>query len=547
MTTHRSLRRAAVALLGVLVVAFGVIVPATTAEAAFGKPTSVDAKAISGSNGLTVTWKAPSGGTPVAYKVTWGTSSSSSKASYSTYVTGTSATLSASGMTTKTYYYVWVQPWSEAKSTGTSTGELSSSDKVKTSSYAYYAPVEVHVANVGKTTAEITWRTVTGSPGYVMRAYNYTTKTYKYQIGYDGSTTFTGLTPGTKYKFTIANRLLISGYDTVPGVRMSGYSSASATGTTNASTVTLGDGSSISVADAPTGLAMTDRDHQSLTLSWTTPSGYSSSRDVFKVTACEDQIMKADCVTSTNLTGSSGTITGLDSNTNYYVRVRMFAVVNGVTTADSDRSDYIMAKTRSPKGFISGTVSGVSGSVLSDYVAVAYAASDGEVNQQVAVSSGGAYKLELRPGKYFVQIIYVGSGNYYSVFLNGSGQTYTLNEAKLATGITVNIGNTPTVAPGATVGAGASLTGKVTNSKGTAVRDVYVSARDAWTDTVREVQSMGQTGSDGTYTLTGLVPNHDYYIRADPSTDTYSPKSASGSFSTGAAGSTNSVTTIAFS
>ena len=43
-----------VALVGMLTLAFGVVAPTTTASAAFGKPTGLSAKKISGSNGITL-------------------------------------------------------------------------------------------------------------------------------------------------------------------------------------------------------------------------------------------------------------------------------------------------------------------------------------------------------------------------------------------------------------------------------------------------------------------------------------------------------------
>ncbi len=528
----RSHRFAVVA--AAIVLAAGLIVPisAATADITFGKPTSVSASKVSGSNGLRVSWKAPTTGgqKPVAYKVTWGKSSSASKATYKTYTTGTSTYLSGTSMGTATYYYVWVQPWSEASSSGTATGSISSPDKVKTSSYAYKAPVEVHVANVTQTSAEVTWRTVTGSPGYVMRAYNYTTGRYSYQIGYDGSSIFTGLQPSTKYKFTVANRLLTPSYTVVPGVRMSGFSSASATATTSPASVKLADGTTVPMADAPTDLKMTDRNSSSVTLSWTPPASYDPALDKFRVYYAENQEMTDGYgYTKTSLSGTSGVITGLSANTNYYVRIRMVQDIPNasgttVVTATSDRSSAIMVKTRSPKGIIAGKLTGASGSALSDFQAIAFAATSagtpGEVNGVSDVSSSGAYSLELRPGKYLVRFAHVGTGNYTSVWwTTDDSNAYFSGDADT---ITAALDKTNAVSSVST-GTGATVTGEVTNSStGKAIRDIYVSARVAWgtattTAARREVVGQSTTNSSGRYTITGLPPDKRVYIRATAS------------------------------
>ena len=514
MTKHRiGLRGLMVALIGLLTLSFGVVAPTTDATAAFGKPTSVDAKAISGSNGITVTWKKPSDGTPAAYKVLYGKSSSVSSAS-AKYTTATSITIS--NLSTSTYYYVWVQPWSAASSSGTSTGARSSYDKVKTSKFSYSAPVEIHAVNPTKTSMEVTWRTVTGSPGYVLRA-QASGQSTKYQYGFDGSAVFTGLKPGVAYTFTVANRLPIANNTDLPGVRMSGYSSAKSTKSTNTSTVKLPDGTTTPMRDQPTNLKVVDTDHESVSLSWTPPDGYDASKHLFRVYWAENQEMSLRSA-YTNLSGTSGTVHKLDSNTNYYIRIRMVqnftdAAGKVTTVGVSDRTEAVMAKTRSPKGFISGTVTGVSSSALSDYVAVAYSKSSGDVNAQVPVSSSGKYKLEVRPGDYFVQLAYVGSGNYTTQWVDTSGIAYTREEASK---ITAHIGNTPVTADTVTVTAGGIFTGKVVNTSGKAVRDVFVSARTGWTND-REVVSQDATDSSGNFTLRGLPPGKGIYIRINGS------------------------------
>lgn len=529
-----------VALIGMLVLAFGVVAPITTASAAFGKPTSLSAKAISGSNGITVSWKAATGGKPVAYRVYYGTSSSRSKAS-SRYVAASPVTISS--LSTSTSYYVWVEPWSAVSSTGKSTGAVTSATKVKTSKFSYKAPVEIRAVNATKTSMEVTWRTVTGSPGYVLRA-QATGQSTKYQYGFDGSAVFTGLKSGVKYKFTVANRLPVAGNTDLPGVRMSGYSSASSSLATNTTAVKLPDGTTTPMADAPTGLSVTETDHQSISLKWKAPAGYAAGKHQFRVYWAEDQEMRTKAAYA-NLKGTSGTVKGLSSNTNYYVRIRMvqnFTDTAGkVTTVSvSDRGEAIMAKTRSPKGYIAGTVTGASGTVLSDYVAVAYSRTSGDVNAQVPVSSAGKYKLEVRPGDYFVQIAYVGSGNYTTQWVDTSGTAFTREEATKVTG---KLGNTPVTADTVDIGLGGLFTGKVHSTSGGALRDVFVSARTGWT-TAREVVAQFSTGSGGNFTLRGLPPGKKLYIRINGSLIGKGASSVSSAYTAPAAGGTKSIGTL---
>lgn len=518
------LRPAVLALFAALSLLFGLLAPVSPAAAAvtFKAPTSVSAAKISGSHSLKVTWKAAVSTTvgdasvPEGYRVFWGKSSTFSKASsgFTTVPGNSTLPYVINSLSAATYYYVWVVPYSADGKTAT--GAVSSRQKVKTSSYGYKAPVEIHAVNASMTSMEVTWRTVTGSPGYVLRAQG-GGKTF-YQIGNDGSTVFKGLVPSTKYTFSVANRMPFPGYLKVPGAVLSSWSSHTSTKTTNSLTTAGGS----AMAEAPTDLTMTDRDHESLSLSWTAPAGYDADKHEFRIDWAKDQEM-TESVGSAYLAGTSGTIHKLSPNTNYYVRVRMMEV-NTTTTPKtyataSDRTEAIIAKTRSPKGFITGTVTGVPSNVLTDYVVTAYSKSTGEATLQVNLASNGKYTLEVRPGDYYVQVLYVGSGNYTSTWVHADGSAGLARSE--ASPVTVLLSRVPTVATGAVVSGGSTIKGTVTNSSGAAVRDVYVAAIYKG-----DVLQQGKTDSSGGYTMKGL-PEGAYTVRFNPSAGGYASTNSS--------------------
>jgi len=121
----------------------------------------------------------------------------------------------------------------------------------------------------------------------------------------------------------------------------------------------------------------------------------------------------------------------------------------------------------------------------------------------------------VRPGAYYIQLAYVGIGSYTTQWVRSTGQaTYVRQES---TRVTAKLGNTPVTAPTVTVTEGASLTGKVVGSNGKAVRDVFVSARTAWSSTREVVAQVTSGGSDGAFILRGLPPNKTVFVRVNGS------------------------------
>lgn len=226
--------------LGSLTMIGGLLSPMVTASAAAtGKP-AVSVSAIASSGSLKLSWKAvkdDAGRTVSKYQICYGKSSSVStcKTVYfgTTGVAGPSAVKASPSspsyvlgfLSPSTTYYARVTPY---KADGRTLGTKSSVVKKKTGKFGYKPPVEVHVANMTRTTAEIVFRTVTGAPIYRIKATAKGHSTRYAWTGADGNWVITGLDPHTKYTFTVSCAQSLSG----GFAQLSGESKAKATGTT---------------------------------------------------------------------------------------------------------------------------------------------------------------------------------------------------------------------------------------------------------------------------------------------------------------------------
>ena len=504
-TSHRR-RPLALAVVTILALVWGMLgsMPSASAATTFKAPTGLKVAAVSGSNGLKVTWTASaaidgSAAKPSHYVVKYGTSSSISKATTRTYQlpdADRAPIYVISGAATSTTYYVWV---AAADESGAAISTFTSAVKATTSKYKYKAPVEIFAVNATKTTIELAWRTVTGAPAYRLRAVGGGATKYQ-STGSDGTAIFKGLKPGTSYTFTVS--VIQPATVSVPGeVKMSPDSSKKAVRSTTAA----------ANYDAPTDLKAADQDHSSITLTWKAPAEYNPASHDIRVDYAEDQNMKDNPKSAypagANATG--GVLKSLSSNTNYYVRVVVVTKpdAEGKRTAVSDRTEAILAKTRSPKGFIAGKVAGVSEAVLRDYVVAAYSAKTGDVNQQVIPDSSGNYKIELRPGDYYLQAIYLGTGNYTTLWARAgtNGSRIRTDPEGGASRVTVVIGKTPVNAPTITVGQGGTINGDI-DCPGDGECTVDVAAiSDFGTGNTPTVIGQTRSSDSGAYSIAGLT------------------------------------------
>jgi hypothetical protein len=480
-----ALGRSAHLVLAAVLVALLSTVVVGTARADYTAPTSVVAQ-VMGMDTVQVTWK-PVTGAP-RYRVGYSTSSSFSGEKFYPAATSTSPLTTASAWVTglvrgtKYYFRVWVID----ATTGARVSPFSATVS-GTPAYLYTAPKALIAANVGGTSVDLEWSIVLGSPAYRLRATSSEAPTVITDTGSDGKGRLVGLTKGKAYTIQVA--VLLPKTDSSPAVRMSPYSSVYVKVTTSNYSV-----------DAPTEVKLVKQEPYAITLGWTEPEAMQSTFRYLVQYATNSAMTKG--LKSAPLTDQTQLrIPGLVANTNYYMRVRVVAQDG---TAKSDRSDTVQAKTPTPYGFIAGKVTGAP---FADLVATAYLA-DGTLIKQATVNSKGEYKLRLRPGTYRVQLTYVGTGSYTSLWaLTGSKGGRIISESSP---VPVSLDTTSTPPP-ITLGPGARVKGVISDQNGLRVRAVDVSARSAWTD-ARDVIAMTLNSDDGSYELRGLADG-SYWLR----------------------------------
>lgn len=372
--------------------------------------------------------------------------------------------------------------------------------------YPYKAPPELAAVNSTKTGVELYWRTITGAPAYRVRAVGGGQTLYQ-NTGSDGTTVFQGLQPSTSYTFNVAV------LQVADGKLLSPWSSAKATRATTAATM----------LEPPTALTVTRKAPGNLDLTWVLPVGFDAAVHVIRIDYAEDQAMTIG-KGSQDFEGTVGTakdnpatMSGLGTNTNYYLRASV--VSRDARVAVGDRTTSILGKTLSPIGWIHGTVTGAPNAALANYVVAGYSASTGDVNHQVPLTKTGTdgvyeYKLQVRPGNYYVQVVNIGTANYTSRW----AQTGTAGALVLSSGtqIGVSVGNV-TEAPPVTVGGGSTIKGRVT-CPGQGTKDSC--SVDVTAMIGSNVIAEDRSDSSGVYELKGLAPS-GYTIRMNHAEDRF--------------------------
>jgi len=491
-TTVRRVRTSLGALVVVALVGAGL--STSTAAADVTKP-KVAADKASGTN-LEVDWTAVKGA--AAYRVqystskTFGSGTTTLPAAGQPAITDSGTTLT--GLSTGKTYYVRVADVSSSGKVGSY-----STAAAATAKYGFDAPGDIFRSKVDRDSMTVSWKAVSGAPGYTVRVYSKGNPT-KYFTTTTSSVNLTGLKKSTTY--------YIRAYVVKPAA-----GSTSETRLSDNSPEIIQATTSYELA-TPDGLKVTSQSPTAVGLSWTGVAGAPSGSG-YKVSYAYNYAQTDHQKTSGEFKGTSGKLTGLGNDTTYFAVVYLVDSKGKRLTASSE---LVTAKSLVPRGTISGKVDGVSGS---DLTAAAYTTS-GAVAQAVTVGSDNKYSLDVRPGNYKVQLMYTGGGNKASAWSrSGSDGGWTFGAAST---IVVDAGKT-TNAPDVEIHGGHVVSGTVVGTNGQPVRDVDVTAIAARGDE-RDVISLTRSDSDGKFSLEGLNTG-SYWIRSSYSGDGFKIDSTS--------------------
>lgn len=394
---------------------------------------------------------------------------------------GTDATIT--GLDADKTYYVQVTAVDDK---GAAVGD-SAVVSAKTT-YQYPAPGDIYATKVTDTSMTLSWKSVGKAPGYVLE----TSIKGRETVATDTtSVNLTGLKAGEKYSFKVRAG---------KGADELSPNSPSQSFTT----------SKLAIA-APDHLTQAKQGSTFLDLTWDKVAGLSEGQGYVVEYDPNDGSFTKSTKTGT-VDGTSTRLKGLKTDLTYYVRMW---VVDAKGKAISNRTDYIVAKTRVPRGTLQGQVSGSSSG---DLEAVAYD-TKGQAALTVPVS-GGRYELDVRPGTYKVQVVYVGQPpkdkndddhNWVSTFSHTSGTGWTIGQGKT---YKVDEGEDQKVDDIA-VKHGNVVDGTV-KSGSTLIRDVDVTAISGEgpgkANQEREVIGMARTDKDGHFLIGGL-PDGPYWFR----------------------------------
>ncbi len=469
-TTAPRRARGLVAVLGVLaIVALGL----TTTSASAAVPTLSVSPTRTSATALNVTWTSVPGAK--SYQVEYSTRSDLKQSATTSAITGTATSLTK--LETGSTYYLRVAALDAKAKAGTYSAIARG-----TPAFPFPAVGDLRSAKVTKTSMTVSWDPVKGAPGYLLVAAA-KGSTSRRAVAAEPAATLTGLDADTDYDLTVTVVASPSG-----AAPLSAVSPRTGASTTRYALPT------------PDGLKQGKQGSTDVALSWSTVPGLPSGGGYRVEYALDSSFTGSATVTST---GPATRITRLRFDTTYFARI--WGVDAGGKQI-TGKSDFVVAKSIVPRGSLRGTVRGVRGS---DLMAVAYDRL-GHAARQVGVDGNGNYRLDVRPasGPYKVQVLYVGTGNYASAFVNGSpGGGWAYGEGKT---YGVALGQTTTL-PELSIAPG-TVTGGTVRGSGTAVPGVDVSIITGVPGGQREVVAMARTDGRGTFTSAG-VPAGQYWFR----------------------------------
>ncbi|PFG17838.1 fibronectin type III domain protein [Propionicimonas paludicola] len=475
------IRRYLATLFAAALVAASAVTAATPSAAA----PSYNVKVTARFTAVHLSWKSQGAGK--TYQVQYSTSSTFRSAkSVTTSSTSTTINRLTSG---KTWYFrvkAAGSSWSPKVSKKTSYPSIYDGNKVQK---AY----KISTDNVSGSSIDLTWSTPSGQFACFRIAVSPTPPGGQPSVQCTTAYTITGLARGTKYTiklYTVAPAQSWSGISW-PAIDITGASSSVSRTTSNYALA------------APEELSLvTPQRTNRAKLTWTAPGTPLAEGDYYRVRLAANSAMtKSASWYAGTTTDTSLEVTGLSSDKIYYARVAVFGAGG---KQRSDLSGYLMVKTLSRYGTLSGTVD--SSAPMHDLVAVAYDSSF-NIQDQADIAEDGSYQLRVLPGAIRVRITYLGSDNFASSWVSASGATV----ANSSGAAQYQVGNEVVVpVPEVTIGPAFSVSGKVTDAKtGSTVSGATVTISSV---AGGRTETLSSTYSGGTFSFTG-IPAGTYRIR----------------------------------
>ncbi len=475
-----------------LAAALTVILVASMALVSAGPATGVSygLKASVSYTAVHLTWT--SQGTGKTYQVQYGTSKTFKGArtievaSNSTYVNELTGS--------KTYYFrvrtKGASSWSPKVSKKTSYAGTYNGTKVEKAT-------KISTDDVSGSSIDLTWTTPSGQYACFRVKVSPSPKTGQPAIQCTTAFTLTGLSKSTKYGITLYTVAPASG----------GWPARNITGGTKKIYRTTSAYTLAGPGDLK--LVPPQRTWQA-TLDWTAPTNPApAATDSYRILLGDNSAMKNARWYKDTTKDTKITMTGLSSSHIYYARV---VVVDTAThNQRSDRSGYLLIKTLTTHGSLTGSVS--TSAPLKDLVADAYTSS-GELADQADIKSDGSYVLNVRPFNsgstlevYKVRIAYIGEGNFASSWVSKTASP-AVNPNQATTFTVANEANTDL--PSTKIAPGHVITVNVIDARtGKAVSGALVTLQNA--DGPKQL--IDSQYSSGTVTFRG-VPNGTYTLRA---------------------------------